>query len=127
MLSRPRFALVLAVPLLGFAAGCENTGANYQPVIDGPVGANYGGDLAACQQLAAQQGALGSDTGQNVAAGAGAAALGTAIVNNRGSNVRDAAAVGAIAGLAGSALQQEQKKEAIIRNCMRGRGYNVVG
>ena len=120
-------AKLAVIPALLLASACAQSGANYQPVIDGPVGPNYSADLYACQQLAASQGALGAETGQNVIAGAGAAAAGTAIVNNRGSNVRDAAAVGAIAGLAGSALQQERNKETIIKNCMRGRGYKVVG
>ncbi len=111
----------------GLLAACANTGENYVPVIDGPVGPNFSVDLAQCQGLAARQGALGSSTGQNVAAGAGVAAAGTAVFNNRGTNVRDAAAVGVLAGLAGSAVQQERAKEQLIRNCMRGRGYRVVG
>ena len=57
----------------------------------------------------------------------GAAAAGTALVSNTGSNVRDAAIVGAVAGLAGSALQEQTAKENIVKNCMRQRGYNVVG
>ncbi|MAC78290.1 MAG: glycine zipper family protein [Rhodobacteraceae bacterium] len=122
-----RIAMFAAIPALCLASACANTGSNYQPVVDGAVGPNYSADLASCQQLAASQGVVGSNTGQNVAVTAGAAAAGTALVNNRGNNVRDAAAVGAIAGLAGSALQQQQAKEQIIRNCMRGRGYNIVG
>ena len=31
------------------------------------------------------------------------------------------------AGAVSGAVDQQQNKEAIIRNCMRGRGYNVVG
>ena len=115
-----------AVISLGLLAACANTGDNYFPVIDGPVGPNYTADLAQCQSLAAQQGALGSSTGQNVAAGAGVAAAGTAVFNNEGTNVRDAAIVGALAGLTGSAVQQQRAKEQLIRNCMRGRGYNVI-
>lgn len=120
-------AKLALLPVLCLASACATTGANYQPVIDGPVGPNYSADLYACQQLAASQGALGGETGQNVAVAAGTAAAGTAIVNNRGTNVRDAAAVGAIAGIAGSALQQERNKEDIVKSCMRGRGYKVVG
>ena len=122
-----RIAKLSVVPVLALASACANTGASYQPVIDGPVGPNYSIDLAECQNLAATQPGLSSDTGVNVAAGAGAAAVGTALVNNRGTNVRDAAAVGAVAGLAASAVQANQDKEVIVRNCMRGRGYNVVG
>lgn len=121
-----RIIRLTAVAGLGVLAACANTGENYVPVIDGPVGPNFSIDLAQCQGLAAQQGALGSSTGQNVAVGAGVAAAGTAVFNNEGTNVRDAALVGALAGLTGSALEQQRAKERLIRNCMRGRGYRVV-
>jgi hypothetical protein len=117
----------IAIPIIALVAGCSNTGANFQPVIDGPVGPNYNQDLAACQNLAARQGAFDSNTAGAALAGAGIAATGTAIFNNRGTNVRDAAAVGALAGVTAGALQQNSNKETIIRNCMRQRGYNVVG
>jgi hypothetical protein len=118
---------VSALVLCAMTAACATSGANYVPVVDGPVSANFQADLAACQQLAAQQGALSSGTGGQALAGAALGAGGTAIINNSGNNVRDAAAIGAAAGLVGGALQQQRNKEALIRNCMRGRGYNVVG
>ena len=77
-----RIASLAAVPALLLAGACANTGASYQPVIDGPVGPNYSADLYSCQQIAASQGALGSDAAQNTAVAAGAAAAGTALVNN---------------------------------------------
>lgn len=119
--------ILFALPLIGFLAACANTGSNYMPVIDGAVGPNFSADLAACQNIAASQGALGNDAGVRTVAGAGAAAAGTAIISNTGNNVRDAAAVGAIAGITSAAVAQNQRKEQIIRQCMRGRGYNVVG
>lgn len=122
-----RFTLILALPAIGLAAACSNTGANYQPVIDGPIGPNYQADLAACQNLAAQQGALDSNAGGKAAAGAGVAAATTAVFNNSGNNVRDAAAVGALAGLTASAIDQNTNKQNIVKSCMRQRGYNVVG
>ncbi|MEM0945873.1 MAG: glycine zipper family protein [Pseudomonadota bacterium] len=112
---------------LAVLAACANTGSNYIPIIDGPVGPNYNNDLAQCQALAAQQGNLGSSAGQNVAVGAGVGAAGAVILDGNSDNLGEAAAVGALAGLAGSALDQQRNKERIIRNCMRGRGYNVVG
>jgi hypothetical protein len=120
----PSLAALTAAAVL---AGCATTGANYVPVVDGPVGANFNADLAACQNLAAQQGAVGGQAGEQAVTGAAVAAGGTALVNNRGNNVRDAAIIGAAAGLAGGALDQQRRKEAIIRNCMRSRGHNVVG
>ncbi|MEM8569263.1 MAG: glycine zipper family protein [Pseudomonadota bacterium] len=116
-----------AVPLIGLLAACGNSGASYVPVVDGPVGPTFNGDLAACQQLASQQGALAPGTATTAATGAAVAGGATALISNQGNNVRDAAIVGAAAGLASGALQQERNKEAIIRNCMRGRGHNVVG
>lgn len=115
------------VSLICFVAACENSGANYQPVIDGPVGPNYDIDLAQCQSLAARQGAFDSTTGASAGTGALAAGGTTAVLNNKGTNVRDAAIVGAVAGIAAGAVQQQQNKAAIVRNCMRSRGYNVVG
>ncbi|MFD0978936.1 hypothetical protein SAMN05421757_101406 [Tropicimonas sediminicola] len=116
-----------AIPLICIVAACANTGSSYQPVIDGPIGPNYANDLAACQSIAAQQGAFDNNTAAAAATGAALAGGTTAVFNNRGTNARDAALIGAAAGVAGGALQQQQNKEAIIRNCMRGRGYNVVG
>lgn len=116
-----------AIPLVLLTAACATTGANYQPVIDGPVGPNYGSDLAQCQNLAASQGAFDSNTAGMAAAGAGVAAGTTAVLNNKNNNVRDAAVVGALAGVTAGAVQQNANKEAIVKNCMLQRGYNVVG
>lgn len=122
-----RFKFLLALPIVGILAACATTGANYQPVIDGPIDANYGANLAQCQNLAASQGALDSNAGGKAAAGAGVAAAGTAVLNNKGTNVRDAAVLGALAGLTASAIDQNANKGGIVKNCMRQRGYNVVG
>ncbi|MEX0286605.1 MAG: glycine zipper family protein [Paracoccaceae bacterium] len=119
--------LLAALPIAALLSGCETTGANYVPVIDGAVGPNYQADLAACQQLARTQPALDDSAALNTVAGAGAAAATTAIIDNSGTNVLDAAIIGAAAGLTGSALQQQANKQQIVINCMRGRGYNVIG
>ena len=108
-------------------AACANSGANYVPVIDGPVGPNYGADLAACQSLAASQPAIDGSTAGAAATGAGVAAASSVIINDNSDNLGEAAAVGALVGATGNAIQKNQQKEVIVRNCMRGRGYNVVG
>lgn len=122
-----RSKVLAAVPLICLLAACENSGSNYTPVIDGAVGPNYSNDLAYCQALASQQGTFSNNTAATAATGAVAAGGTTAVLNNKGTNVRDAALVGAVAGVAVGALQQQQNKESIIKNCMRGRGYRVVG
>lgn len=116
-----------AFAIVGLTAACATSGANYVPVVDGPVSASFQGDLAACQQLAAQQGALSSTAGEQAAAGAVVAGGTTAVFANEGTNVAEAAAIGAATGLIASGVQQQQNKEQIIRSCMRGRGHNVVG
>jgi len=123
----PRLITLFAVPIVFLAAACDNTGANYTPVIDGPVSANYNADLSNCQALAASGATVDGRTAGSVASGAALAGASSVIWNGNSSNLGEAAAVGALAGLASSAFQKTAERESIVKNCMRGRGYNVVG
>lgn len=116
-----------AVSFVCLLAACENSGANYTPVIDGPVGPNYSADLSQCQALAASQASIDSSTGRDVAIGAGLAGASSVIINDNSNNLGEAAAVGALVGLTSNAIQKNTSREAVVKNCMRGRGYNVVG
>lgn len=124
-----RVSTLSIVPVIALVAACTNSGANYTPVIDGPLGPNYSNDLAQCQNLAASQATVDASTAGAAATGAGVAAASSAIFNGTGSgnNVGEAAAVGAIVGATSSAVNNNRNKEVIVRNCMRGRGYNVIG
>ncbi|WP_116130954.1 glycine zipper family protein [Tropicimonas sp. IMCC34043] len=121
-----RLKVFSVIPMIALVAACSNMGANYTPIIDGPVGPNYANDLAQCQALARQQGTLDANTAGMALGGAAVGGATAAIVNNKGSNARDAAMVGALVGGAASAASNVNSKEVIVRNCMRGRGYNVV-
>lgn len=123
----PRLFTLITVPALLLAAACANSGANYTPVIDGPKGPNYEADLAACQQLAASGGAVDGRVAGSTAAGAGIGAASAVIWDGNSSNLGEAAAVGAIAGLASGVARQNARRENIVRNCMAGRGYRVLG
>jgi len=120
-----KFTLIL--PAILAVGACTNVGANYQPIVDGPVGPNYNADLAQCQALARQQGVVDSNTAGAAAIGAVGAAGVTAIIDNSASDLGRAAAAGALVGAGASAVNNTQNQEVIVRNCMRGRGYNVVG
>lgn len=122
-----RARYLAAIPVIALVAACSNMGASYTPVIDGPVGPNYASDLAACQSLARQQGAVGGNTAGAALAGAAVGGGTAAIVNNKGSNARDAAAVGALVAGGASVASNVSHQQTIVRNCMRSRGYNVVG
>ncbi|WP_254444265.1 MULTISPECIES: glycine zipper family protein [unclassified Ruegeria] len=124
MLTR-KSALIL--PVLLMAAACTNVGANYQPIVDGPVGPNYNADLAQCQALARTQPTVDGNTAGAAAIGAAGAAGTKAIIDDSASDLGRAAVAGALVGAGASALQNTQNQEVIVRNCMRGRGYNVVG
>ncbi len=124
MLNRKCFLIVPAIALVG---ACANTGANYQPVVDGPVGPNYNFDLQQCQQLAASQPAVDGSTAGNAALAAAGTAATTAIIQDSSDNLGRAAAAGALLGAGADVVAKNQNKEVIVRNCMRNRGYNVVG
>lgn len=120
-----KFSMILPAALL--AAACTNTGANYQPIVDGPIGPNYNVDLQQCQQLAASQPTVDGTTAGNAAIGAVGAAAVTGIVQDSSDDLGRAAVAGALVGAGADAINKNQNKERLVRNCMRGRGYNVVG
>jgi len=123
----PQTKFYAALAVTGMLAACANSGANYSPVIDGPVNPNYNADLSQCQSLAASQPQVDGSTAGAAATGAGVAAAGSVIYNDNSSRLGEAAAVGALAGITSNAVKKNANRESIVRNCMRGRGYNVVG
>ncbi|KLN61028.1 hypothetical protein WH96_09945 [Kiloniella spongiae] len=97
-------SLGFVVILLG---GCSNTGADYRPIVDGGADtAAYESDLTACAKVADQRDYLNGDV-QN------AALLGTGL--------------GAAGGAGAQAWDTQDERKQIVKNCMKGRGHNVVG
>ncbi len=123
----PYRKLSLILPAVLAVGACGSVGANYQPVIDGPVSPNYSADLAQCQELARSQGVVNERTAGAAAIGAVGAAGTKAIIDDSTSDLGRTAVAGALVGAGASALQNTQNQEVIVRNCMRNRGYNVVG
>jgi len=115
------------VSVVGLAAGCDNSGANYTPVIDGTSNPNYSADLAECQTLAASGATIDGRAVGAAATGAAVAGASSVIWNGNSSNAGEAAAIGALAGVTSSAIRKNAERENIVKNCMRGRGYNVLG
>jgi outer membrane lipoprotein SlyB len=105
---------------LAALAGCSGTS---RPIID-TKGVNmeqYRQDLAECQQFGDE---VNIATGTAKGAGAGAV-VGGAVGAVRGGAI-DGAATGAIAGGASSALRNDRERDAVVKRCMRGRGYRVL-
>jgi len=116
---------ILAIcPMMALSA-CADIGASYQPILDGAPNASYQSDLHACQSLARGQRQLDHDTMGSAAAGG---LLGAAIAgHDDGATALEGLAGGAIVGLFSGAAKAKDKREAIVVDCMTGRGHHVVG
>jgi len=113
-------ALIASVSL----SACSNE--PYQPILDGPATAAYQSDLAACRQVAAQK----KKTKEGVTAGAIVGGLIGAADADSGDALAGAIGGAIIGGLIGSTEEQSdvnKKRDAIVYNCLRGRGHKVVG
>jgi uncharacterized protein YcfJ len=116
---------LITFPIMLTVAACAESGANYQPVLDGPATPVYQSDLAACQTLARDQKQFDQETLGATAMGAGAGAV-LGEVDDDG-DALGGAVVGAIAGGAAGAVNASERRKAIVIECLRGRGHRVVG
>ena len=116
---------LMIFPAMLIVAACADSGASYQPILDGPATSTYRADLAACQTLARNQNQFDRETLAATALGAGAGAL-LGEVDSDG-DALGGAVVGALAGGAASAGNVSERREAIVVECLRGRGHRVVG
>ena len=117
-----KYALTLPVVLV--ATACTNSGANYQPILDGQPSAAFQSDLTSCQSLARKQDEFGHETAGAIVLGAGVGALlGEVDVNDP----LGGALWGALAGGGAAAANGTERREAIVVQCLRGRGHPVVG
>ncbi len=117
--------LVLPAAGLALVAACADHGANYEPILDGAPTRAYRADLAACQTLARNQNQFDHETAGAAVLGAGVgAALGAA---DDDGDALGGAVVGALAGGMSGAVDAGERREAIVIECLRGRGHRVVG
>ncbi|MFA8385648.1 MAG: glycine zipper family protein [Pelagibaca sp.] len=106
-------------------SACADSGANYTPILDGASTAAFQSDLAACQGLAREQRQFDRQTMGATVLGAGAGAL-LGELDNDGDALGGAVA-GALAGGAAGAVNSNERREAIVVQCLRGRGHRIVG
>lgn len=116
---------LIALPVVLGVAACTDRGAHYQPILDGSNTPAFQADLAACQSLASNQNQFDRKTIGATVLGAGAGAV-LGKVDDDG-DALGGAIVGALAGGAAGALNASERREAIIVECLRGRGHRVVG
>jgi len=104
---------------------------NYSPVVDRPS-ANYQQDLIECRLLATQRmtGAEAGLAGTAVGGGVGAAvgAGWNAIFGGRvGRGAAGGALIGGVAAGIKSAVRAHNNQKAIVVQCLRFRGHQIVG
>ncbi len=120
-------SLLVASSLL--LAACATT---YTPVVDtkGINAAKYERDLNECRALADQVD-LVEDSGTNALIGAGVGAAGGAalgaISGDAGIGAATGAVLGAFGGGGATALKVKERQKNIMDNCLKGRGYKVLG
>lgn len=122
-----RTRLALSLPLLAMIAACADSGANYTPITDGAPSAAFRQDLGECQQLARAN--YRDAAGGTAAVGAGIGAV-AGLADDDTSDTEGLVGgliVGALTGAAAGSVEANQKREALVRNCMKGRGHAVVG
>ena len=105
-------------------AACADSGANYQPILDGTPTPAYQADLDACQALARNQTQFDEDTIAATVLGAG---VGAALGEADNGDAWGGAIAGALAGGVSSAVDASERRESIVVECLRGRGHRVVG
>lgn len=116
---------LMILPAMLSMVACAQSGADYAPILDGTPTAAYHADLAACQALARNQTQFKQQTVGAAVMGAGAGAvLGEA---DEDGDALGGAIAGALAGGAAGTVNANQRREAIIVECLRGRGHRVVG
>lgn len=116
---------LMIIPACLTVAACADSGANYTPILDGAPTAAYRSDLAACQALARNQNQFDQETLGATVLGAGAGAV-LGEVDQDG-DALGGAVVGALAGGAAGAVNASERREAIVVECLRGRGHRIVG
>ena len=121
----------LALLTIGFLTACQT----YTPVID-PAAVNqrnegkYYKDQAECQALAKQTNPqtkeVAKDTAIGAGVGAGTGALIGTITGGAGKGALLGTVIGGVVGGAKGVHQTEQGYQQVYRNCMVGRGWNVL-
>lgn len=127
MKTKKYMTMVLFIGISGIlvTSGCANR-QNREPdiIVDmkGVDAAQYQADLLECQQYANQ---VQQKVGSRAAGGAIGGALIGAAIGNR-DTAKKLAGVGAVSGAGKGAEETQVEKKAVIRNCLIGRGYNVL-
>ncbi len=129
---RPSYRSFCALAAVALTLSACATASTYQPVVDmknvNPQ--KYQQDLAECRQYAEQVDVAGNgatDTLLGAGLGAAAGAALGAISGAPATGAALGATVGGFGGGGAGVANSVQRQQTIINNCLKGRGYNVLG
>ena len=117
---------IAIISLTIITAGCANTSARYEPIVDGNPGALYTTDLTACQSLATKRLFINDDVKSEVVMGAVTGAI-LSGADDGWDGVLPGAIVGSMLGGGTRAWETRGERKNIVIECMRQRGHRVVG
>jgi hypothetical protein len=123
-------ATVSACLLPVLVGACAGSGADYTSILDGPATVAFQSNLSesylsSCRALARDQRQFYRETAGAAVLGAGAGALPGAADDD--ADAAGGAIAGALAGGVAGAVNASARREAIVVECLRGRGHRVVG
>ena len=95
-------------------------------IVDGPRGASFESDLAACKDVSLQRAVDNSNIAAGAIVGGLAGAVGADKKSDRAEGGLAGAAIGGLMGAGEAQLEADKAREQIVINCMRGRGHRVV-
>ena len=119
-----RAPYILAIASFGFMAACSDTGAQYIPILDGAPEPGFEADLAECQSLARGQKQFDQETAAATSVGAVAGAIFGA---GESGDPWGGALAGSLFGGLSVAIDNHERRQKIVIECMRGRDHAVVG
>ncbi len=116
-------SILLSIPFVMFVSGCVS-----DPIVDkrGVDEQKYQADLAECRSYADEVNSPAEGAKQGVVGAVVGGAVG-AILDDRHTSAGEGAAVGAVLGTTRGVSEGEARKERVVFNCLKGRGYRVLG
>ncbi|MFD2204956.1 hypothetical protein [Kiloniella antarctica] len=121
-----KFSLCMGIVSIFGLSACSNTGADYRPIVDGGDTEIYESDLTACAEVADQRGYLNGDVQNGALLGTGLGAVVGGLADGLGGALVGGV-LGAGIGAGTQAWDTQDERKQIVKNCMKGRGHNVVG
>lgn len=120
-----KISLTMVLGTTTVLAACADSGAGYTPILDGTPNAAYQSDLKACQNLAKNQKQFDQEAVAAAVIGGGVGAVLGDL--DEDANATEGMIAGALGGGVAGAVNANERRQAIVIECLKLRGHPVVG